>query len=361
MLLNPSKPSTNILVTILMVAMVVIFPAIDTKICRRLGVSLSDRLSSNPDADRLLHLRKYLLIFIFLFYLMGVGYVTFFSRNAAKDYLLHISFMEGFISSFNIDLGILGFINMIFQKGLPEAVSHVRVTNFENIYQVYLNVCMFVPMGFLLPYVFDWYRKYGRRKVLVTSFLTSLAIENIQLVSRMGYYDIDDLFTNTLGGMIGYLLFIGFAYIITNPNWRQDLKQYNQWRLHFKDRALTPFSRKVHVSRTTLFACDKDAVKDFYGDKLGFYLRKTLIGDDNKLMGYLFEFGKTQLEIRCSDSYHNLPDQQLTIACNNSEYLKKRLEKHQIEVSSYEEDPYTGLRTFHFNGPDRTVVTIIEE
>lgn len=360
-MLDPSKLSTNILVTVLMVAMVIVFPAVDTAVCRKLGVSLSDRLSSNPDADRLLHLRKYLLIGIFVLYLLGVSYVTFFSRNAAKDYLLHISFMEGFISSFNIDLGILGFLNMILQKGLPEAISHVKVNNFENIYQVYLNTCMFVPLGFLLPYVFDRYRKNGRRKILVTSFLASLAIENIQLVTRMGYYDIDDLFTNTLGGLIGYLLYIAFAYIITNPNWRQDLKEYNRWRFHFRNRALSPYFRRFHVSRTTLLASDREAVKSFYGDKLGFFLRKTVEDGEGELTGYLFEFGKTQLEIRCSKAYAGMPEQQLTIACNNSEYLKRRLGKHQIDVSSYEEDPYTGLRTFSFEGPDRTIVTIIEE
>ncbi len=361
MFLNPSKLSTNIMVTIMMLMMVIVFPAVDERICRKLGISLSDRLSANPSADRLLHLRKYLLIFIFILYLLGTSYMTFFSRNASQDYLLHISFMEGFISSFQIDLGFLGFLSMIFQKGLPEAISHIRVTHFENIYQVYLNICMFIPLGFLLPYVFDWYRKNSIRKVLFTSFLASLAIENIQLVTKMGYYDIDDLFTNTLGGWIGVLLFRAFAYIITNPNWRQDLKQYNQWRSTYKNRALTPYFRKIHVSRTTLLAADPETVKAFYGDKLGFYLRKTIEGSDENQIYYLYEFGKTQLEIRCNKTYSDLPEQQLTIACNNSEHLKRRLEKHQIDVSSYEEDPYTGLRTFSFEGPDRTIVTIIEE
>ncbi|MBQ6479039.1 MAG: VanZ family protein [Erysipelotrichaceae bacterium] len=358
-MLNPSKLSTNIMVTIMMILMVIVFPAVDAWICKRLGVSLSDRLSSNPSADRLLHLRKYLLIFIFILYLLGVGYVTFFSRNASQDYLLHTTFMEGFISSFDIDLGILGFFRMIFKNGLPEAVSHVRITGFENIYQVYLNICMFIPLGFLLPYVFDWYRKNSRRKVVLTSFLASLAIENIQLVSKMGYYDVDDLFTNTLGGWIGVLLFRAFAYMVTNPNWRQDLKEFNRWQSHYKDRALVPFFRKIHVSRTTLFASDSETVRNFFGDRLGFYLRKTVEGE--KEIGYLYEFGKTQLEIRCSRNYKKLPQQNLTIACNNSEYLKQRLEKHQIPVSVYQEDPYTGLRTFCFEGPDQIKVTIIEE
>ena len=35
----------------------------------------------------------------------------------------------------------------------------------------------------------------------------SLAVETIQLVTRVGIFDVDDLMLNTLGAALGYLVF----------------------------------------------------------------------------------------------------------------------------------------------------------
>ena len=61
-------------------------------------------------------------------------------------------------------------------------------------------------------------------------FVISLAVENIQLISRHGFYDLDDLVTNTIGGLIGELAFIAFAYVVTHPDWRRELKRYHRWK-----------------------------------------------------------------------------------------------------------------------------------
>jgi glycopeptide antibiotics resistance protein len=39
--------------------------------------------------------------------------------------------------------------------------------------------------------------------------LSSLLVELIQLISKVGSCDVDDILLNTLGGVIGYLLFWG--------------------------------------------------------------------------------------------------------------------------------------------------------
>lgn len=43
--------------------------------------------------------------------------------------------------------------------------------------------------------------------VTLISFEFSLLIECIQLVSKVGSFDVDDMFLNTLGGSLGYLCF----------------------------------------------------------------------------------------------------------------------------------------------------------
>ena len=359
MLFNPNSLTVNILVTILTVVMIFGLPLCDGAICTKLGLSLSDGLSSNPNADRLLHIRKWLLIAIFGVYLLLVGYVTLFSRSAAEDYLVHVDLYHSIASSFRIDFGILEFIHVMFKEGLAAAISHIRIRNPENIAQVYMNICMFIPMGYLLPYIFDWFRRNPKRRTVTACFLASLLIENIQLITKRGFYDIDDICSNTLGGFIGVSFLMSAAYVLTHPDWKQNLKNLRLWRSEAKNYALYPFFNKVHYSRIRVFGSDSTALLDFFVKKLGMYLSRTIVKDTETC--YLFEFGKNQLEVLCDAKYVNLPDQTITLTCNNSEYLKKRLTKFNIASSEYQADPYTGLRTFTISAPDHIEIVIIED
>lgn len=67
---------------------------------------------------------------------------------------------------------------------------------------VLLNVAMFVPLGILLPLLLKCSRKWY--VALAEGFGTSLLIEIVQYITARGFFDIDDLFNNTLGSMIGY-------------------------------------------------------------------------------------------------------------------------------------------------------------
>lgn len=74
------------------------------------------------------------------------------------------------------------------------------------------NVICFMPFGFVIPVLAVRYRKLSR--MLLLSFLASLLVETIQLFSKLGSFDVDDILLNTLGGVIGYLLFrIGNALL----------------------------------------------------------------------------------------------------------------------------------------------------
>ena len=51
---------------------------------------------------------------------------------------------------------------------------------------------------------------YKKRKFWFTalaSFELSLSVECIQLVTKTGCFDVDDIFLNTIGGMLGYLVY----------------------------------------------------------------------------------------------------------------------------------------------------------
>ncbi|MCR4633352.1 MAG: VanZ family protein [Erysipelotrichaceae bacterium] len=349
----------NVLVTLMSAVMVVFMPLVDRAICKKLRISPDDRVNENPKADHYLHLRKYLLIFVFLIYLFLLSYVAFFSRTAADDYLIHIAFYEDLANAIKVDFGILGLLKVLFTEGFAAAASHVRINKIDDIVQVYLNIVLFLPMGYLLPYVFDFFRRDMKVRTILACFICSLLIENIQLMTRLGFYDIDDLVSNTLGGILGLRFYIWFAYVLAHPDFRKEAKRQKRFEQRAKEKAMYPFLSKISLQRSVIYAKDKKEVFDFYENRLGFRLRKAIPqGED---IDYMFELGKDQFEVRCRKDYKEETMQEILIACNNSEYLKQSLEESGIATSPYAEDPYTLLRTFSFMAPGNTKITVIEE
>lgn len=83
--------------------------------------------------------------------------------------------------------------------------NFIPFINFTTDYVQYaLNVILFIPLGLLLPLL--WEKFASLNKVVLSGFLFSLAIELSQLFNFRAT-DIDDLLMNTLGATIGYYLF----------------------------------------------------------------------------------------------------------------------------------------------------------
>lgn len=83
----------------------------------------------------------------------------------------------------------------------------------KKITQIIANVLMFVPLGFILPVAFKKIRIWGRTSICVILF--SFSIEFIQyFIGRSA--DIDDLMLNTLGGILGYLIYYTFSKLFKN-------------------------------------------------------------------------------------------------------------------------------------------------
>ena len=69
-----------------------------------------------------------------------------------------------------------------------------------------LNILMFVPFGFLLPFGIRKMRVFWR--TYLCGFIVTLGIEVIQLASGKGIFEWDDILNNTVGTMIGYGIFL---------------------------------------------------------------------------------------------------------------------------------------------------------
>ena len=68
------------------------------------------------------------------------------------------------------------------------------------------NVIMFIPLGFLLPFVSD--RAKGLKNCFVMTFVVILSVELLQFATLLGSFDIDDLLLNMIGIFMGWMAYI---------------------------------------------------------------------------------------------------------------------------------------------------------
>ena len=73
------------------------------------------------------------------------------------------------------------------------------------------NIILFIPLGFLL---LSWREEKDRYWRHLLDFAgISFLIESIQLVFRVGTFDVDDIILNSLGAMIGLFLWLQFQKV----------------------------------------------------------------------------------------------------------------------------------------------------
>ena len=98
-----------------------------------------------------------------------------------------------------------------YRKAL-QLYGGVAISNSSLLKQIILNILLYIPMGYLLPFVWPGLRKQAPElkfswRVVLIGFFASLCTELTQLIFRIGWFEIDDILNNTLGCLIGYLLF----------------------------------------------------------------------------------------------------------------------------------------------------------
>ena len=135
-----------------------------------------------------------------LLYALSIGYVviiigaTFLSR-----------FQDSFIYNEELNLNLF--------SSYREAYHNINVDLVKNklFRNLILNIMLFIPVGFLLPFYSDKLRKMY--KVVLMGFVATLTIELTQHFNDYGVFEIDDIFNNTLGTLLGYCCFMIFYRI----------------------------------------------------------------------------------------------------------------------------------------------------
>ena len=113
-----------------------------------------------------------------------------------------------------------------------DPATYLTALNEPSLYLIVFNILLTVPFG---VYLRDYFQCSWKKTLLLT-FLLTLSFECLQLSALFGYYprpyrlfDVDDLITSTLGGMLGYAITPVFAHFLVSRS-RMDEKAYDRGR-----------------------------------------------------------------------------------------------------------------------------------
>lgn len=135
-----------------------------------------------------------MVVILFGVYLLVLFYLLFFSetygRTMDSGYRYNVELFKE-IKRFWCNRDSLGFSSV--------------VTNLLG------NIIAFAPFGFFLPILC----RVGKNIIgcVALSALFSLAVEVVQLFTKVGAFDVDDIFLNAIGGLVGFLVY----YIVWKP------------------------------------------------------------------------------------------------------------------------------------------------
>lgn len=88
--------------------------------------------------------------------------------------------------------------------GTWDLIPLVSLSRPEKAAEFFLNTVMLIPFGFLVPIIIP---KSKPVFVVLLGLVMSVVIELIQGMCRIGYVEIDDVISNTLGVLIGVMLY----------------------------------------------------------------------------------------------------------------------------------------------------------
>ncbi len=134
--------------------------------------------------------RRRLWILIFAAYLVLLVYFLFFAEKMGRASVGR----ETYAYNLKLFKEISRFIT--YRDVLGTAAAAVNILG---------NIAAFMPFGILIPLI--WRKLDKWYAVLVLSFALSLTVETLQLVTRVGSFDVDDLLLNTIGGILGFLVY----------------------------------------------------------------------------------------------------------------------------------------------------------
>lgn len=132
---------------------------------------------------------KAVMKLLFIIYMCVLVYVVFFAEAMGRTP------QDGYVYNLTPLKEIKRFMKYIWDN---DALGRAARLN------IFGNIIAFMPFGIYLPYTSE--SKLGFISTFLYTFSLSLTIELVQLITKVGSCDVDDIILNTLGGVIGYIL-----------------------------------------------------------------------------------------------------------------------------------------------------------
>lgn len=132
---------------------------------------------------------KAVMKLLFIIYMCVLMYVVFFAEAMGR------TSQDGYVYNLTPLKEIKRFMKYIWDNDALGSVARLNIFG---------NIIAFIPFGIYLPYTSE--SKLGFISTFLYTFSLSLTIELVQLITKVGSCDVDDIILNTLGGVIGYIL-----------------------------------------------------------------------------------------------------------------------------------------------------------
>lgn len=132
---------------------------------------------------------KAVMKLLFIIYMCVLVYVVFFAEAMGRTP------QDGYVYNLTPLKEIKRFMKYIWDN---DALGRAARLN------IFGNIIAFIPFGIYLPYTSE--SKLGFISTVLYTFSLSLTIELVQLITKVGSCDVDDIILNALGGVIGYIL-----------------------------------------------------------------------------------------------------------------------------------------------------------
>ena len=126
---------------------------------------------------------------LFFIYLAGLCYFLFFAENYGRIFGQEIY-----------------RYNLVPFREIERFWKYRGELGIHSFYNLAGNILIFMPAGFFIPIL--WKHRRGFVFTTCVTLGMSMLVEMLQLILRVGSFDVDDLILNTLGGILGYLLLI---------------------------------------------------------------------------------------------------------------------------------------------------------
>lgn len=144
--------------------------------------------------------KKKLWFYLFLLYIVSLLIIVVIKPSGLADRMHSIlENRNNGIWSYNL----YPFRNSLsYFRNITESYAYINILG---------NIVPFVPLGFFVPIFLKKHKRF--LKTMFICILSICGIEIFQLVTALGFLDIDDIILNTIGCLMGYSIYSGFSAI----------------------------------------------------------------------------------------------------------------------------------------------------